>query len=124
MPRQRPSRPFGSWLAVALLLTAIAMFLQPKAESRVLQSDYSNFKHSAGRHPELECNACHKRTSDNSVTPAFPGHSACQSCHLAQFVNPADAMCTICHVDVASGSTALKAFTPKFKEGFNVRFDH
>ena len=85
--------------------------------------DYSTFKHNSQRHASLACNACHTR-SDNSATPRFPGHKACIGCHAGQFVTPSVPMCVICHSDVNSGNPPLKNFPTKFKESFNVKFDH
>jgi len=86
--------------------------------------DYSKFKHTSARHAGLGCNACHQRNADNSSTLRFPDHSACTSCHLAQFLTPAVPLCSICHVDVKSAPPPLKAFPTAFKESFNVKFDH
>lgn len=86
--------------------------------------DYSNFKHSSQRHASLACSACHNRTADNSATPRFPGHKACTNCHLSQFVTPNVPMCAICHTDVNSSNPPLKSFPTRFKESFNVKFDH
>lgn len=85
--------------------------------------DYSNFKHSSQRHASLACTTCHQR-SDNSATPRFPGHKACTGCHLAQFVTPNVPMCVICHTDVNSSNPPVKSFPTKFKESFNIKFDH
>lgn len=86
--------------------------------------DYSNFKHNSSRHASIGCNSCHQRAGDNSTVPRIPGHSACTSCHLAQFVTPSAPLCSICHVDVKSAPPPLKAFPATFKESFNVKFDH
>jgi hypothetical protein len=86
--------------------------------------DYSNFKHNTQRHASLACTTCHERMGDNSATPRFPGHKACTSCHLAQFVTPNVPMCVICHADVNSSNPPLKGFPSKFKESFNAKFDH
>lgn len=85
--------------------------------------DYSSFKHNSQKHASLGCNSCHER-SDNSATPRLPGHKACTGCHLTQFVNPAVPMCSICHTDISSSKPPLKGFPTKFKESFNVKFDH
>lgn len=85
--------------------------------------DYSRFLHNSQRHASLACTACHIR-SDNSATPRFPGHDACTKCHLTQFVTPAVPMCAICHSDVKSAAAPLKAFSARFDENFNVKFDH
>ena len=87
------------------------------------QLDYSTFKHTSQRHASLACNSCHERR-DNSATPIFPGHKACESCHTGQFVSEAIPMCVICHTDVSSGKPPLKSFPAKFNESFNVKFDH
>jgi len=85
--------------------------------------DYSIFRHNSSRHATIACASCHQRR-DNSATPHFPGHKACTECHLAQFVTPNGAMCSICHSDVNSANPPLKAFPAKFNENFNVKFDH
>src|SRR5437588_8412580 len=85
--------------------------------------DYSVFRHTSQRHASLACTACHQR-GDNSATPAFPGHKACTSCHLTQFVTSSVPMCAICHTDVNGSNPPLKTFPASFKESFNVKFDH
>jgi c(7)-type cytochrome triheme protein len=86
--------------------------------------DYSNFRHNSQRHASLSCVSCHARNGDNSATPRLPGHKACTSCHLAQFLTPNIPMCAICHTDVNSSNPPLKSFPSKFNESFNVKFDH
>ncbi len=86
--------------------------------------DYSTFKHTSPRHAAQACGSCHQRSGDNSITPRFPGHPACQSCHLGQFVTAMVPMCEICHTDASSGKPPLKSFPTVFKESFNVKFDH
>lgn len=88
------------------------------------EGDYSTFKHTSARHASQACSACHQRSTDNSIKPNFPGHPACQSCHLGQFVTSGTPMCTICHSEVKDGKPPLKSFAATFKESFNVRFDH
>lgn len=85
--------------------------------------DYSKFSHSSQRHASLGCTSCHQR-GDNSAKPTFPGHKACTTCHLAQFVTPMIPMCNICHSDTKGTNPPLKGFPITFKEGFNVKFDH
>lgn len=86
--------------------------------------DYSRFIHTSQRHTSVACTSCHERTADNSATPKLPGHKACTSCHLAQFVTPAVPMCQICHTNVQSSNPPVKAFPTSFNENFNVKFDH
>jgi len=85
--------------------------------------DYSKFLHTSQKHSSLGCNSCHQRT-DKSATPKFPGHSACESCHLGQFTTPAIPMCAICHTDMKVNRPLVKNFPTGFKESFNVKFDH
>ncbi len=99
-------------------------FMMAGAATQGSDLDYTNFRHTSQRHASLACTACHERAGDNSATPRFPGHKACTSCHLAQFVTPNVPMCVICHADVNSSNPPLKGFPSKFKEGFNVKFDH
>lgn len=86
--------------------------------------DYSTFKHTSPRHAAQACTACHQRSGDNSIKPRFPGHAACQSCHMGQFVTATVPMCSICHSDMNGQNPPLKSFPTTFKESFNVKFDH
>jgi c(7)-type cytochrome triheme protein len=86
--------------------------------------DYSKFLHSSQRHASLGCTSCHDRNADNGITPRFPGHKACTSCHLGQFTTPAIPMCLICHSNTSSQNPPLKSFPADFNENFNVKFDH
>jgi len=86
--------------------------------------DYSKFLHSSQKHASLGCTNCHDRASDNSITPRFPGHKACTSCHLGQFTTPAIPMCMICHSNTNGSNPPLKNFPSDFNEPFNVKFDH
>src|SRR6266850_923009 len=86
--------------------------------------DYSRFKHTSQKHVSLACADCHIRTSDNSATPKFPGHKACFNCNASQLLTPDVPMCGICHSDVNGSNPPLNAFPTRFKESFNVRFDH
>ncbi|HXI26712.1 MAG TPA: cytochrome c3 family protein [Pyrinomonadaceae bacterium] len=85
--------------------------------------DYSKFLHTSSKHASIGCNECHRRT-DNSSRPSFPGHKACTSCHLTQFTTPTLPMCSICHQSVNGNDPPRKAFPDKFKESFNMKFDH
>lgn len=85
--------------------------------------DYSTFKHTSQRHASIACTSCHVR-GDNSATPRFPGHKACFDCHRSQLLTPNIPMCAICHSDLNGSNPPLKGFQSKFKESFNVKFDH
>ena len=85
--------------------------------------DYSKFLHSSQRHASVACSSCHHR-ADNSARPSFPGHKQCIECHGTQFGTPNTPMCFICHADVNGKDPPRKAFPDKFKESFNMKFDH
>ena len=82
-------------------------------------ADFSKFQHSNPTHARFPCALCHER-KENSATPKLPGHIPCSSCHVQQFADNKNAICTICHKDVETG--IVKAF-PVLKS-FNVIFDH
>jgi c(7)-type cytochrome triheme protein len=46
------------------------------------------------------------------------------ACHTGEFATDGALMCSICHSDVKSLPTGMKAFPARFNEGFNMRFDH
>jgi hypothetical protein len=110
-------------LLVVGALSVICLAWNLKTSAQGPDSDYSKFLHTSQKHASLGCNSCHQRT-DNSVTPGFPGHSACTSCHRGEFSTPGIPMCVICHTDVKGNKPPMKAFPANFKEGFNVKFDH
>lgn len=86
--------------------------------------DYSVFKHRTPGHAAQKCTDCHRRSADNSVTQAFPGHEPCLKCHTGQFVTQGMPMCLICHSDLKGKDPARRPFPTKFKESFNVKFSH
>ncbi len=85
-------------------------------------ADYSKFQHSTAYHARLPCLLCHRRES-NSARPKIPSgsnHLPCAGCHVKQFADSGNAICTICHSNAQSG--ALKPF-PRLSS-FNMKFDH
>ena len=85
-------------------------------------ADYSKFQHSTAYHARLPCLLCHRRET-NSALPRMPGgsnHLPCAGCHVKQFADSSNAICTICHSNAQSG--ALKSF-PGLKS-FNMKFAH
>jgi len=93
------------------------------AHSQGNEQDYAKFFHTSSKHASIACSSCHHR-NDNSARPSFPGHKDCTGCHLTQFTTPNIPMCSICHQDVNGADPPRKAFPDRFKESFNVRFDH
>ena len=93
------------------------------SQSQTNDQDYSKFLHTSSKHTSLACTSCHRRP-DNSVRPSFPGHKACTGCHLTQFTTPNIPMCSICHENVNGNDPPRKSFPDRFKENFNLSFDH
>ena len=110
-------------LANSLLTFAFVLFPFCFVQSQGNDSDYSTFLHTSQRHAAAACSSCHHR-NDNSARPTFPGHKDCTGCHLSQFTTPNMPMCSICHTDVSGNNPPLKGFPDRFKESFNVKFDH
>jgi len=93
------------------------------ASSQGNEPDYSKFLHSSPKHASIACANCHHR-NDNSSRPTLSGHKDCTSCHLTQFTTANIPMCSICHESVNGSDPPRISFPDRFKESFNVRFDH
>jgi c(7)-type cytochrome triheme protein len=78
--------------------------------------DFSKFTHSSAQHARMPCLLCHERAVGRT-TPKMPGHMPCAGCHVQQFADNQNKMCTICHT-----ATSVKRFPPL--RSFNVKFDH
>ena len=78
--------------------------------------DYSRYNHKVAEHASLPCALCHKR-DDNSSTMKFSGHLPCAGCHVQQFADNKNPICSICHT-----ATGLKRFPPL--RNFGVKFSH
>ncbi len=78
--------------------------------------NYGRFSHNVSEHSSLPCLLCHKR-DDNSATMKFSGHLPCAGCHVQQFADNKNPICSICHT-----ATGLKSFPPL--RSFGVKFSH
>lgn len=81
--------------------------------------DFSVFQHKNPEHQRLPCLLCHKQ-EDNSPKLKFAEHISCSGCHIQQFEDKQNKICTICHTDTEKGG--LKNF-PTLKS-FNASFSH
>lgn len=91
---------------------------------RASDSTFKDFSHKIPEHKQFACDTCHTREG-RALTSKFGGHESCIGCHLNQFTSREDqAMCSICHADTKSNDPPVKPFPTKFREGFNMRFDH
>lgn len=90
---------------------------------RATDATFKEFSHTVKEHEKFECNACHRREG-KSLDMDFAAHEACIGCHLNQFTEKQPTMCSICHDDLNAKPPTMKAFPAKFKEGFNMKFDH
>jgi hypothetical protein len=85
----------------------------------------SPFNHTRAEHQTKtkDCAFCHQR-SDNSVTPVFPGHSACIECHGRDFTNTSSQMCVVCHKSPVDAQGTRISFPAKMSE-FGIKgFSH
>jgi c(7)-type cytochrome triheme protein len=90
---------------------------------RASSKTFESFSHKIPEHTQFSCNSCHQREA-NGVKSKLGGHESCIGCHLNQFVDEDQIMCSICHTDTSSSDPPVKAFPVKFIEGFNTKFDH
>jgi hypothetical protein len=93
-------------------------------ESAVIERT-SPFNHTRAEHQTKtkDCAFCHQRL-DNSVTPVFPGHSACIECHSKDFTNTASQMCVVCHKSPVDAQGTRISFATKMSE-FGIKgFSH
>jgi c(7)-type cytochrome triheme protein len=105
------------------LLVFFLFLISAPTYTQTNDQDYSKFLHTSAKHASISCADCHHR-HDNSSRPGFPGHKDCTGCHLTQFTTPNIPMCSICHENVNGNDPPRKAFPDRFKESFNVKFDH
>src|SRR6266852_2283226 len=114
----------GAALVAGFALSASAGRTEPNEQQMQVpeNADYSRFQHTTAYHARLPCLLCHRRET-NSARPAIPGssdHLPCAGCHVKQFADSTNVICTICHSKAQSGT--LKPF-PRLSS-FNMRFDH
>lgn len=91
-------------------------------------SNFDKFSHLIDEHKQFECVSCHRREGKQRELE-FAGHESCVGCHMSQFTSKSvtdenRAMCSICHENVESSDPPMRAFPAKFKEGFNMKFEH
>ena len=134
-------------LKAAFLLAALGLFLAscierspripvtitgsntlPPVTARVSTSNFDKFSHKIPEHEKFDCVSCHQREGKQRELE-FAGHESCVGCHLSQFISKTvsednRAMCAICHASLDSNDPPMKAFPTRFKEGFNMKFDH
>lgn len=93
-------------------------------ESAVIERT-SPFDHARAEHQTKtkDCAVCHQR-SDNSVTAAFPGHSACIECHAKDFTNTSSQMCIVCHKSPVDAQGTRIGFPVRLSEFGLKGFSH
>lgn len=93
------------------------------APARVSSKTFKDFSHSIPEHTQFECNTCHQREA-GGVKSQLGGHESCIGCHMNEWIDQEQMICSVCHTNVESTDPPVKAFPVKFIEGFNMRFDH
>ena len=90
---------------------------------RVSTKTFEAFSHKIPEHQQFACTSCHQREG-SSLKMEYAGHDSCIGCHLNQFTDKDQVMCSICHKDTKAVPPSMNAFPVKFVEGFNMKFDH
>ncbi len=95
---------------------------------KVSTKTFEAFSHRIPEHKPFECKSCHQRTG-RSLDMDFAGHDSCIGCHLNQFTDKTlmdrdKIMCSICHNNLQANPPTMKNFPVRFREGFNMKFDH
>lgn len=85
----------------------------------VAQGEGGEFSHATSGHTGA-CASCHTRSGGDSLR--LPGHKACTSCHMPQFISPQLTLCNTCHTSLDSPQPPVKAFP--LMRSFNAKFDH
>ena len=90
-----------------------AIVAPPQASAR--------FDHRIAQHERMPCLLCHIRQS-GVTSPKMPGHTPCAGCHVQQFADNQNAICTICHTATSvKPFPALRSFSSIFNHGAHVR---
>jgi c(7)-type cytochrome triheme protein len=110
---------FESGGAVPVGFATANLSTEPTAEG---SGDFSRFSHANASHQRLPCLLCHRRESNSPRPVRSAKHAPCSGCHAQQFEAKSGPICTICHTNVSSDSSALKPF-PTMKS-FNITFTH
>lgn len=89
---------------------------------------FEAFSHKIPEHKQFQCASCHQREGP-SLDMEFAAHDSCIGCHLNQFTDRSlmdrdKVMCSICHKELQSNPPPMKDFPVRFREGFNMKFDH
>ncbi|MBV9216151.1 MAG: cytochrome c3 family protein [Acidobacteria bacterium] len=130
-PRSAATRRVELYVTLAFILAAACVWSAypndarleaPEASPNVVyvpvegDLDFSKFEHSSAQHARMPCLLCHKREV-GLTRPKMPGHMPCAGCHVTQFADNQNPICTICHT-----ATSVKPFPPL--RSFNIMFNH
>jgi c(7)-type cytochrome triheme protein len=105
-------------ILVLVIVSMLLVCIRVSAQT----TDFSRFQHSNSQHARLPCLLCHRRENNSAALtwPGKPNHLPCTGCHAQQFADNSNAICTICHSNVQSGT--LKSFPALLS--FDMRFSH
>lgn len=83
--------------------------------------DFARFDHRTVQHARMPCLLCHKREA-GVTKPKMPGHTACAACHVEQFADNQNALCSICHTPTSvKPFPRLRSFGANFSHSIHVR---
>jgi c(7)-type cytochrome triheme protein len=105
------------------LVTITASETPDPLPERASKRTFEAFSHRIAEHKQFLCSSCHQREG-RSLKMDYAGHDSCIGCHLNQFIDKEQVMCSICHGDLQKNPPPMKNFPVQFLEGFNMKFDH
>jgi hypothetical protein len=106
-----------------------AVFFTPQRGG--VTKERATFTHGRKEHAGVNCNACHRVTTQQVDVVSFPGHAACAGCHnfAGEYFRRGVAFCGICHT--GPSRTQLFDFQDKtrrlqslFGSDFGIDFSH
>jgi c(7)-type cytochrome triheme protein len=106
----------AAWAVYPNTMSGEQMIEETEAEAIETAQAAARFDHRSAQHARMPCLLCHIRT-EGRTTPKMPGHTPCSGCHVQQFADNQNAICTVCHT-----ATSVKPFPPL--RSFNTKFDH
>ncbi|MGB7070205.1 MAG: cytochrome c3 family protein [Pyrinomonadaceae bacterium] len=97
---------------------------RPESIRVTKNKDWDKFTHRVPEHDQIECNSCHARDAAKPYKLEYAGHDSCIGCHLNEWTNVKSGICVNCHNNLTAIPATMRKFPTKFRDGFNMKFDH